>query len=883
MENHVLPTSSTPRPALSRLARYAVLKAVILFATVAAGLYLTILVVNLGGYVDAVFRSDVADEIGGLRQSGAFEGLTYEQIQDLIWTTRWIGEEERGLHVPFMVRTWRWFLKAMLLDWGDGPIRWIISPGGGNYVAVVRGDTRAYLLHQFPYTMLLVGASTLLLFFASVFLALNLSRRRRGRFLNWLIVVLSSATSVPPWIHGLLLIFFFVTLAGIFPYPRLMGGSGGAGGTLALNLPAIWMFLKQIFLPVLALFISLFFQSVYTWRSFFLIYSEEDYVEMARAKGLPDGMLERRYILRPTLPYILTNFVMLVVSMWQATIALELLFGWPGLGAIFAIAIRTFHTPLLLGIVAIFAYLLAITVFLLDILYALIDPRVRIESGAPKARLLTTRKWAFPFHKPKQTFEKRMLTPLDESFRPFHSNPRPARLFSRLGHGLKRFTPTLSEVLAQPAGALGLVIILVLVAAAIYSRLAYPGDEAVRIWSLQGETLGEWRANPANAAPVWFNVFRREKLPKSILLSSREDKELKEAGPLQSDIRTVTFAFPFDYSTGILPQQLNLSLESNFQQKPPLVSLTWLTPDGRTLDLGNVIIKTAVETYYVSEDERLQRKLGGRPVVEALFTDPAGGRVVKGRYTLQVKAFLFEPEADLEAEMVLFGQAFGLAGTDSQRRDLTLPLLNGIPLALAFGVLGAVATSLLSMALAAAGAWYGGWVDILIQRISDVNMILPTLAIAILVFLMYTNSIWAVLGVLVLLSIFGSPLKNYRAAFLQIKESPYIEAAQAYGASGGRLVWHYLVPRILPVMLPQLVTMVPVYVYYEATLAFLGVRDPLMPTWGKVIYEALSSRAFQVYPHRILIPVALLVLTGLGFALLGLALEQVLNPRLREK
>jgi peptide/nickel transport system permease protein len=218
--------------------------------------------------------------------------------------------------------------------------------------------------------------------------------------------------------------------------------------------------------------------------------------------------------------------------------------------------------------------------------------------------------------------------------------------------------------------------------------------------------------------------------------------------------------------------------------------------------------------------------------------------------------------------MVLYGQVYGLAGTDDQRRDLMLPLLNGIPLALSFGILGAIATSLLAMLLAASGAWFGGWVDTLLQRISDINMILPTLAIAILVFLMYSNSIWVVIWALVLLSIFGSPLKNYRSVFLQIKEQPYIEAARAYGASDWRMIWRYLVPHILPVMVPQLVTMVPVYVYYEATLAFLGVRDPFLPTWGKVIYDSLASRAFQFYPHRIMIPLVVLLVTGLGFALL---------------
>jgi peptide/nickel transport system permease protein len=360
--------------AFSRVAKYATFKALILAITVGIGLYLTILVVNLGGYVDRILYSDVADQVDGLVRSGALRGLPYERAEDLIWTTTWVAEETRGLHVPFMLRTWHWFIRSLSLDWGDGPIAFFAS--AGNYIHLF-AEYQTDLLEQFPYTMLLVGSATFLLFFTSVSLALGLSRRRWGKFMNWLIVVFSSATSIPAWIHGLILIFFLVSLTRLFPFPHSLGYISAKDMTPEI----LWGVVKSAILPTLALFASLFFQSVYTWRTFFLIYSEEDYVEMARAKGLPDGTIERRYILRPTLPYILTNFLMLVVSLWQGTIALELLFGWPGLGFVFAIATRLINVPLLLGIVTIFAYMLAITVFLLDFSYALIDPRVRVALG----------------------------------------------------------------------------------------------------------------------------------------------------------------------------------------------------------------------------------------------------------------------------------------------------------------------------------------------------------------------------------------------------------------------------------------------------------------------------------------------------------------------
>lgn len=134
-------------------------------------------------------------------------------------------------------------------------------------------------------------------------------------------------------------------------------------------------------LPVSALFISSIFISVYSWRTFFLIYSSEDYVELAKAKGLSGRAIEYRYILRPTLPPIMTNFMLTVISLWMGAPILESVFNWPGMGRTLYQAIGLFDTPVIVGATVIFAYLLAITVFVLDIIYAILDPRVRIGEG----------------------------------------------------------------------------------------------------------------------------------------------------------------------------------------------------------------------------------------------------------------------------------------------------------------------------------------------------------------------------------------------------------------------------------------------------------------------------------------------------------------------
>jgi peptide/nickel transport system permease protein len=102
---------------------------------------------------------------------------------------------------------------------------------------------------------------------------------------------------------------------------------------------------------------------------------------MAKAKGLSPRMLERRYILRPTLPTIISTFALTLITLWTGAPILEGVFKWPGLGSTLLQAIGQYETPVIVGSTVIFAYLLAITVFLLDFIYALVDPRVKVGGG----------------------------------------------------------------------------------------------------------------------------------------------------------------------------------------------------------------------------------------------------------------------------------------------------------------------------------------------------------------------------------------------------------------------------------------------------------------------------------------------------------------------
>ena len=121
------------------------------------------------------------------------------------------------------------------------------------------------------------------------------------------------------------------------------------------------------------------------------------------------------------------------------------------------------------------------------------------------------------------------------------------------------------------------------------------------------------------------------------------------------------------------------------------------------------------------------------------------------------------------------------------------------------------------------------------------NIVLPLLPSAMTINYFYGKNIWHILGIILLLSIIGSGIKNYREVFMQVMEDQYIEAAKAFGASNMRIIFKYQVPRIATMLIPRLIMLIPGYVFLEGTLAFLGVGDRFIPTWGKLINQAIFS------------------------------------------
>lgn len=853
---------------ITRIVKYTLTRLVVLAAMVVVGVFVSIYILNYGGWIDKIYGSIIDESLGYMAME--MDDVPDDQKPQVLADARQKMEHTFGLDKPFMLRMINWTYRSLTFNWESVNMDGIIVPFPSS-------DMSSLIKERIPHTLALAGASNVLIFFAALFGALYLSRHYNS-LTDRLAITLSPISSIPNWIFGIILSIIFAHELGWLPFGGIHGDTPPQ-----YQWQYVFVYLRHMVLPVTAIFLSTFFQSLYSWRTFFLLHSQEDFVELARAKGLPDRLIERRYILRTNLPITITSFALIMLGFWTAIMPLEKFFNWPGIGELFLKAVTLNQRYTTIYLMVLFAYFLAISVFLLDIIYALVDPRIKIDSGVEQeSNRLSV------FHKLRWFFTKKNNPPRPAARLSSQSKVSVPSLTKRAALR-KRKTVSLRPLLRQlrryPSAVIGVCIILVLLGISAYALITIPYDEAVRLWRADGQL---WLHNPENAAPIWYNLFRKDDLPANIVLSTREQPESRVVKPQENNLIQYNISLNFDYPYKYFPKDLVLFIDTDYGEKKPFVEVVIIEPSGKVIKLMSEAI-TSSHTYTLSLDEKIPKKTGREgdrwTNVEMLFSpdNAASPFPENGHYEVKVTGFTFEPNSDLNAELVVYGQVAGWAGTDHNRRDLMVPLLWGAPIALAFGIGGALLTTLATMIFAAIGVWKGGWVDGLIQRLTEVSMMIPALPLAITAYYAYGKSIWVILGIIILAGVFGSAIKNYRAVFLQLKEQPYIDAARVYGASDFRIITRYLLPRILPVIVPQLVTMVPGYIFLEATLAYMGVSDISLPTWGKMINEAITISILRGTYYWFLEPISLLMITGLAFAMLGSALDRMLNPRLREE
>lgn len=462
---------------------------------------------------------------------------------------------------------------------------------------------------------------------------------------------------------------------------------------------------------------------------------------------------------------------------------------------------------------------------------------------------------------------------------------------------------------------MGIIIISIFISLMIYMNFVFPYPEAEAAWN----DPQYWRDYPKGAPPAWIKYFTgRKEIEGTLIYDTRTVnprllyKTKETVGGIS--IIHVEMTIPYDYD--VFPSEVELYLSvirENITGEVKSVgvrTIKWVKPSNITLVLfsGHVparenflieLQKPGEELPKILRDYRvIIRSLYNTTLainlsaIQILFVDDEALITrnetipLKGSYKI-IYEYIEDPEiTSIELRILAKGTVYGIFGTDAKGRDLFVGVAWGIPFAISFGLTASILTSLLIMMIAATAAWYKSWVDLLTSRLNETFMILPFLPTLMMLIAFDPTGfqLWKLLVFTICFSVLSSGgLKSQRALFLQIREMPYIEAARAYGASSIRIIFRYMVPRVIPMIIPGIVISVPNFVFLEAALALFGITDPKAITWGKILNEAYSRAALIIgYWHWMFAPALALFMLSIAFASIGFTLDRVFNPKLRQ-
>ena len=222
-------------------------------------------------------------------------------------------------------------------------------------------------------------------------------------------------------------------------------------------------------------------------------------------------------------------------------------------------------------------------------------------------------------------------------------------------------------------------------------------------------------------------------------------------------------------------------------------------------------------------------------------------------------------------------------GTDFMGRDILSQLLAGARVAFLVGVSAAFMSIVMGTAIGMVAGYMGRFGDTVLMRLADMIMVMPTMLVVLMIAALFGQlTIWTIVLIIALFRWPGVS-RVIRAQTLSLKHRPFIEAARVAGASHLRIIFRHIMPNVLPLSFLYMTFRVTSAIIIEAALAFLGFGDPSTVSWGMMLQWVWKTGHMFKAPYWLLPPGICISLITLAFYMLGRAMDEVLDPRLRKE
>ena len=390
----------------------------------------------------------------------------------------------------------------------------------------------------------------------------------------------------------------------------------------------------------------------------------------------------------------------------------------------------------------------------------------------------------------------------------------------------------------------------------------------------------------ATQAPsAWTSTFKWD--PFGTTDEQEKETTATSADEAAQDAAVLQYVFNYEYKQ---PQTFNTKFEYDIKAPEDAqteILLEFITPSGKTFELWNTKARGAARHATALADARdldLKRRLG-----ISFFDEPTDVVFAEqGDYQLRLSFNAESPNGPVAIEVKpvefgVLGMLHGVLGVDHMGSDIWSQLVYGTRIALAIGLSAAFIAVLIGTSVGMIAGYMGGIVDEVLMRIVDVLLAVPTMPILIILGALFGKSVVNVVILLALFSWMGIA-RIVRSQTLSLKERTFVESAKASGASSGYIMVSHILPNTMPLIFANLVLRIPSAILTEASLSFLGLGDPRVPTWGRILQNSRQFGGFTKMAWWWLLPPGLaLTLLSLAFVFIGNAVNEILNPRYRER